>query len=211
MRKKIGKNCKISKSAFLDKSVLIGSNVEILEGTKLLGETIIYDGAKIGPYSQIKDSVIEEESEIAYSIIDGAKIGKNNHIGPFTRIRPGTQTEENVLLGNFVEIKNSFIGSGTKASHLAYVGDSEIGKDVNIGCGAIFVNYNGKIKQRSIVKDNAFIGSNCNIVAPVVIEKGAYICAGTTITKDVGENDFVIGRVRQEHKAGLAEKFLKKD
>ena len=107
------------------------------------------------------------------------------------------------------EIKNAVIGKGSKVNHLAYVGDAEIGENCNIGCGAIFVNYNGKIKQKSIVKDNCFIGSNCNIIAPVVIEDNSYICAGTTVTKDVKNGDFVIGRVRQEVKENLAKKYLK--
>ena len=208
---KHGEGCKISKGTFVEKNVEIGCRVEILKGVRLLGRTKILNGVKIGPNCDIKDSIIGENSTITYSVIDGAIIGENNHIGPFSRIRPKTETGENVLLGNFVEIKNSFIGKGTKASHLAYVGDCDIGENVNIGCGAIFVNYNGKIKQRSVVKNNAFIGSNCNIVAPVVIEEGAYVCAGTTITKDVGKDEFVIGRVRQEHKEGLAKKFLDKD
>lgn len=213
MRKyKTGRNCKISKkSVYIDKDVVIKDNVTICDNVCLKGSTIVEDGVTIFSGTEIRNSVVHRGSVIRYSIIEDAEIGEDNVIGPFSRIRPGTKTESNVLVGNFVEIKNSFIGAGTKACHLAYVGDSDIGKNVNIGCGAIFVNYNGKIKQRSIVKDNAFIGSNCNIIAPVKIEKGAYICAGTTITKDVKEDDFVIGRVRQEHKDGLAKKFLKKE
>lgn len=213
MRKyKVGKNCKISKnSVYIDQEVVIGNNVIIFDNVYLLGKTVIEDDVTIFPGTEIRNSVIHKGSVIKYSIIDSAEVGENNKIGPFSRLRPGARTDKNVLIGNFVEVKNSFIGQNTKASHLAYVGDSDIGKNVNIGCGAIFVNYNGKIKQRSIVKDYAFIGSNCNIIAPVTIGKGAYVCAGTTITKDVKEDDFVIGRVRQEHKDGLAKKFLKKD
>ena len=210
MRKyKVGKNCKISKQlVHIDKEVIIKDNVTIYDNVYILGNTIIEDDVTIFSGTEIRDSVIGKGSVIKYSIIDHAEVGENNKIGPFSRLRPGAKTDKNVLVGNFVEIKNSFIGQDTKASHLAYVGDSDIGKNVNIGCGAIFVNYNGKIKQKSIVKDNAFIGSNCNIIAPVMIGKGAYICAGTTITKDVKEDDFVIGRVRQEHKDGFAKKFL---
>lgn len=209
MRKiKKGKNCQISKWAYIEKDVVIGNNVFIDNNVKIFGHTIIEDDVKIFSGTEITDSYIRKGTIIRCSFIDGAEIGKDNKIGPFARLRPGTKTDEDVLIGNFVEVKNSHIGSKTKACHLAYIGDSDIGKKVNVGCGAIFVNYNGKIKQRSIVEDNAFIGSNCNIIAPVKIKKGAYICAGTTITKDVEEDDFVIGRVRQEHKEGLAKKFL---
>ena len=107
------------------------------------------------------------------------------------------------------EIKNATIGKGTAASHLAYVGDADIGQYCNIGCGAIFVNYNGKDKNRTIVEDNCFIGSNCNVVAPVHIKKGSYICAGTTITIDTNEDDFVIGRSRETVKANRAHLYLK--
>ena len=108
-----------------------------------------------------------------------------------------------------VEIKNSTIGEGSKISHLAYVGDVDMGKDCNVGCGAIFVNYNGRNKNRSMVGDECFIGSNCNIIAPVKIESRSYICAGTTVTEDIKSNDFVIGRARQEVKENRADKYLK--
>ena len=112
-------------------------------------------------------------------------------------------------IGNFVEIKNSTLGEGTKACHLAYVGDADIGKNVNIGCGAIFVNYNGRTKSRSKVGDNCFIGSNANVIAPVEIEDNSYVCAGTTVTEKVNSDDFVIGRVRQEVKKNRAHDYLK--
>ena len=118
---------------------------------------------------------------------------------------------EKVKVGNFVEIKNATIGNGSKVSHLAYVGDAKIGKNCNIGCGAIFVNYNGKIKQVSVVGDDCFIGSNCNVIAPVKIEDKSYICAGTTITEDVNSGDFVIGRVRQVVKENRAKDYLKEE
>lgn len=113
-------------------------------------------------------------------------------------------------IGNFCEIKNAEIGNNTKVSHLAYVGDAKLGDKCNVGCGAIFVNYNGKIKQKTIVEDGVFIGSNVNVIAPVTIKSGAYICAGTTIDKDIEANDFVIGRVRAECKKGRALKYLNK-
>jgi len=165
MRKfKKGKHCKISKQlVHIDKEVIIGENVIIQDSVIIQGKTIIEDNVVICHGTEIKDSVIKNGSIIKNSVIEGVEIGPNNKIGPFARLRPGTKTEKDVLIGNFVEIKNSFIGS------------------------------------------------NCNIIAPVSIGNGAYICAGTTITKDVKEDDFVIGRVRQEHKEGLAQKFLSKD
>ena len=213
MRKfKCGKNVKISKCCvFIEKSVILQDDVIIKDNVKIFGKSVVCKGAVIGPSTEIRDCTIGEKAEISYSVLEGAEIGKNNHIGPFSRVRPKTKTEDNVKIGNFVEVKNSLIKEGVKASHLAYIGDAVIGKNVNVGCGAIFVNYNGKIKQKSIVDDDAFIGSNCNIIAPVKIGKGAYISAGTTITKDVEDGAFVIGRVKEEHKAGGAAKYLKKE
>ena len=114
-----------------------------------------------------------------------------------------------VKVGNFVEIKNATIDDGCKINHLAYVGDVDMGKDCNVGCGAIFVNYNGRLKNRSYVGDECFIGSNSNIIAPVKIDSRSYICAGTTVTENVNTNDFVIGRVRQQVKENRAEQYLK--
>jgi len=140
-----------------------------------------------------------------------AEIGKNVLVGPFARLRNGAVIQDNVKIGNFVEVKKSVVGEDSKASHLAYIGDAEIGKGCNIGCGAIFVNYDGKDKHKSTVGDNCFIGSNCNVIAPCDIEDDSYICAGTTVTKKVEKGDFVIGRVRQEHKKNYKHKYLKKD
>ena len=131
-------------------------------------------------------------------------------IGPYAHLRAGTEIDDFVKIGNFCEIKNAEIGKNTKISHLAYVGDAKVGSCCNIGCGAIFVNYNGKFKSKTIVEDGAFIGSNVNLIAPVKVGSGAYICAGSTIDKDVEPDDFVIGRVRAEIKKGRAKKYLDK-
>lgn len=131
-------------------------------------------------------------------------------IGPFAHLRTGSKIGDNVRVGNFCEIKNSEIGSNSKISHLAYVGDAVVGKNCNIGCGVIFVNYNGKIKQKTFVGDNVFVGSNVNLIAPLNIGNSAYICAGTTVDKSVEANDFVIGRVRQEVKKGKSSKYISK-
>ena len=136
-------------------------------------------------------------------------IHNNVAIGPYAHIRPNSEIDDNCKIGNFVEIKNSHLGENTKASHLAYVGDAEIGRNCNIGCGAIFVNFNGKEKHKTIVGDDCFIGSNCNIIAPVSIADGTYVCAGTTLTQDTGKFDFVVGRARETVKHNRAKKYLK--
>ena len=209
MRKK---NYKIldKKSTFIDKSVTIGKGVIIYENNIIEGNTVIEDGSIIMPNCYIKNSVIGKNSTINFSQLEDAVVENNCYIGPFARLRPKAIIKDGAKIGNFCEVKNATIGKNTKVSHLAYVGDADIGDDCNVGCGVIFVNYNGKIKQRTIVGDNVFIGSNANVIAPVRIESNSYICAGTTITDNVSEDDFVIGRVRQEIKENRAHEYLKK-
>lgn len=206
-----GKNLVIKdkRSVFIDKSVKIGNNVTIYENNRIEGDTVIADGVTIYPNCFIKNTKIGEGATVNYSQTEDAVIGKSTSVGPFARLRPKAVLSDDVKIGNFVEVKNANIGKGSKVSHLAYVGDADIGSDCNIGCGAIFVNYNGRSKGRTTVGDECFIGSNCNIIAPVTIESRSYICAGTTITSDVKTDDFVIGRVRQEVKENRAHKYLK--
>jgi bifunctional UDP-N-acetylglucosamine pyrophosphorylase/glucosamine-1-phosphate N-acetyltransferase len=160
------------------------------------------------PNNYICDSKIGKNCKIHSSIIEQSNIKNNVSIGPFSRLRPNCEIGEGCKIGNFVEIKNSKLGNSTKVSHLAYVGDSEIGNDCNIGCGVIFANYNGKIKNKIKVGNHVFVGSNSNLIAPVTISDNSYICAGTTVTKDVEADDFVIGRVRQENKPNRANKYF---
>lgn len=200
---------KDKRSVFIDKSVKIGNNVTIYENNRIEGETVIGDNVIIYPNCFIKNTIIGKGTTMNYSQSEDAVIGENCSIGPFARLRPKAVLSDKVKIGNFVEIKNANIGKGSKVSHLAYVGDADVGNDCNIGCGAIFVNYNGRQKSRTVVGDECFIGSNCNIIAPVVIESRSYICAGTTITNDVKTDDFVIGRVRQEVKENRAHNYLK--
>ncbi len=197
------------KSVFIDKTVKIGNNVTIYENNRIEGDTEIGDGTVIMPNCYIKNCKIGKGVTFNYSQAEDAIVGDNVSVGPFARLRPKADIRENAKIGNFVEIKNAVIGAGTKVSHLAYVGDATVGKNCNIGCGAIFVNYNGKAKNKTIVGDNCFIGSNCNLIAPVNIQSDSYICAGTTVTEDVKTDDFVIGRVRQEIKENRAHKYLK--
>lgn len=206
-----GKNLKIigKRTVYIDKTVKIGNNVVIYENNRIEGNTEIGDNVIIYPNCYIKDCKIGEGSTINYSYAESSVVEKNCTVGPYSRLRPNAHILDGAKIGNFVEIKNATVGEGTKVSHLAYVGDADLGKDCNIGCGAIFVNYNGKSKSRTKVGDNCFIGSNCNIIAPVEIKSNAYICAGTTITENVYDDDFVIGRVRQEIKQNRAHNYLK--
>ncbi len=165
----------------------------IFEGTVHLGK-----GVKIGAYSIIKDSRIAANTQIApYSHIDDAQIGDGCHIGPFARIRPGSKLQNDVHIGNFVEIKNSDIAANSKANHLSYIGDATIGSRVNIGAGTITCNYDGANKFRTVIEDDAFIGSDTQLVAPVTVGRGATIGAGSTITKDTESGGLTLSRAKQ--------------
>ena len=197
------------KSIFIDDSAVIGNNVTIYENNRIEGNTVIGDGCVLLPNNFIRDTEIGASTTFNASQSEGAKVGEGVYVGPYARLRPGSVICDGAKIGNFVEIKNATVGEGTKVSHLAYVGDADVGRGCNIGCGAIFVNYNGRSKSRTTVGDNCFVGSNCNIIAPVNIEKNSYITAGATVTGDVFEDDFVIGRVRMERKPDRAHEYLK--
>ncbi len=188
------------KNVVIEKTVILGENIKIEDNVKLLGNCFIGDGTTIKSGSRLTDVVVGEKTVVDNSIIEKTSMGKGCKIGPFAHIRPNCILGDNVKIGAFVEVKNSFIGNGTKVPHLSYVGDAEIGENVNIGCGVVFANYNGNTKQKSKIGNNVFVGCNVNIVAPVTIADNTYICAGTTVTNDTNEGDFVIGRVRQENK-----------
>ena len=143
------------------------------------------------------------------SVLEKADIGADCQVGPFAYLRPGTKTGNHCRIGDFVEIKNATLGNNTKASHLAYIGDAEVGDRVNFGCGAITVNYDSKDKHLTVIEDDAFVGSNVNLVAPVVIHSGAYIAAGSTINMEVPEDALAIARERQTNKEGGAKKYKK--
>ena len=198
------------RSIFIDDRVIIGDGVTIYENNRIDGECVIGDGAVILPGNYIKNTRIGRGATVDSSRTEDAEIGDGSSVGPFARLRPGARIMEEAHIGNFVEVKNATVGARTKIGHLAYVGDADLGADCNIGCGAIFVNYNGRTKGRTAVGDNCFIGSNCNIIAPVNIAKNSYVCAGTTVTDEVQEDEFVIGRVRQTAKQGRAHEYLKK-
>lgn len=191
---------------YIDEGVEIGRDTVIYPGTTLQGKTIIGTDCKLLGGSRIRDSKIGSCVDIDSSLIEESIVGDGTHIGPYAHLRPKSVLGEKVKIGNFVEIKNANIADGSKASHLSYVGDADVGKDVNIGCGVVFVNYNGVSKSRSVVGDHAFVGSNSNLVAPVEVKEWGYIAAGSTITDDVGEGELSIARARQVNKEGWVEK-----
>ena len=205
------KNEKVATTlGLIEDTVVIGKDVKIYPNVYLLGDTVIGDGTIIYPNTTIISSVIGEKCSINNSVIEHSTVKDGASIGPYAHLRPNSVIGKECLIGNFVEVKNSIVGDKTHAAHHAYIGDADIGENCNIGCGVIFVNYNGHDKNRTIVEDNCFIGSNCNVVAPVHISEGSYICAGTTITIDTKADDFVIGRCREVVKENYAHKYLRK-
>lgn len=194
-------------------SILI-ENCEIENGVKIerfvrLKNSKICKNSYISSYTQIENSTIKEGVIVKSSYILDSFIGKDSTVGPFAHIHTNSVVKSKCRIGNFVEIKNSIISNGSKLAHLTYVGDAQIGEDCNIGCGVIFCNYNGEIKQRSLVGDRVFIGSNVNVIAPVKIGDGAYIAAGSTVNIDVKENEFAIARARQINKTNFDNPYLK--
>ena len=175
-----------------------GKDVTIDVGCIFEGDVQIADNVYIGPYSVIRNAEIGSGTQIlAYTHIDGAVVGAMNRIGPFSRLRPGAQLSSDVHVGNFVEIKKSFVGEASKVNHLTYIGDAEIGARVNVGAGTITCNYDGVNKFRTVIGDDVFIGSDTQLIAPVTVGDGATIGAGTTVAKDAPAGKLTISRVRQ--------------
>ncbi|KAA6209875.1 bifunctional UDP-N-acetylglucosamine diphosphorylase/glucosamine-1-phosphate N-acetyltransferase GlmU [Avibacterium paragallinarum] len=183
--------------------ILHGKDVEIDVNVIIEGNVKLGDRVKIGAGCIIKDCVIGDDVEIKpYSVFEDAVIGEEAKIGPFARLRPGTELAAQTHIGNFVEVKKSHIGKGSKVNHLSYVGDSEIGSNCNIGAGVITCNYDGANKFKTIIGDDVFVGSDSQLVAPVKIANGATIAAGTTVTKNIAQDELVISRVPQRHIQG---------
>ena len=190
-----------SSSVIFKGDVEIGVDVEIDANVIFEGNVILGDNVKIRSHTIIKDSTINKSTEIKpYSIVEDSVIGSNCNIGPFARIRPNCNLEENVGIGNFVEVKATTIKKNTKANHLTYLGDSEIGSDVNIGAGVITCNYDGINKHKTIIKDNVFVGSDSQLIAPIIVEEGVTIAAGSTITDNSEKDSLLIARSRQQEK-----------
>lgn len=194
-------------STFIEKGVEIGQDTVIYPYTWLEGTTKIGEDCQIGPNVRLTNVRIGNTAELQFVYGHDCEVQDNVVIGPYVHLRPDTVIGDNVKIGNFVEVKNSHVGTGSKLPHLSYIGDSDIGSSVNIGCGCITVNYDGKKKHRTIIEDNAFVGCNSNMVAPVTIGAGAYIGAGSTITKDVPGDDLGIARAKQKNIEGWAAKY----
>jgi bifunctional UDP-N-acetylglucosamine pyrophosphorylase/glucosamine-1-phosphate N-acetyltransferase len=194
-------------STYIDKTVKISRDVTIYPGCILEGNTVIDEDCILGPNTRIINSVLDKGVVAQNSVMIDSKVGEATTVGPFAYLRPGNVIGKHAKIGDFVEMKNSNFGDYSKASHLTYIGDADVGSNVNLGCGVVFVNYDGKKKSRSTVEDNCFVGCNVNLVAPVTVRKDSYIAAGTTITKDVPEGSLSIGRARQENKEDWMKKF----
>ncbi|MDZ5713789.1 bifunctional UDP-N-acetylglucosamine diphosphorylase/glucosamine-1-phosphate N-acetyltransferase GlmU [Jeotgalibacillus haloalkalitolerans] len=194
-------------STYISADAVIGSDTVVYPGTVIEGNTVIGGECTIGPNSEIKDSKVADRTVIKQSVVHDSEIGSDVNIGPFAHIRPQSAIEDEVKIGNFVEIKKTQFGKGSKASHLSYIGDAEVGSGVNLGCGSITVNYDGQKKHLTKIEDDAFVGCNSNLIAPVTIGKGAYVAAGSTINKDVPGEALSIARARQENKEGYAKRI----
>ena len=190
--------------------VVIEPGAVILPGCTLTGRTVIRAGAVIGPNSMVTDSEIGEGTVFESSKATDAFVGKDVRIGPYVQLRPDARIGDKVKIGDFVEIKNSSIGEGTSVAHLTYIGDADVGKYCNFGCGVVFVNYDGEVKNRTTVGDYCFVGCNTNLIAPVTLGDGAYTAAGATVTKDVPAGALAISREALVIKDGWAAKKLKK-
>lgn len=189
---------------YIDADVRIGPDTVIYPGCCLRGRTVIGEDCVIGPNTELNDAVIGNRVSIKQSVVTESEVRDDVTIGPFAYLRPGSLVHNKVKIGDFVEIKNSEIGEGSKVPHLSYIGDATIGTNVNIGCGAITANYDGVRKHRTTIGNNAFIGSNVNLIAPIRVEDGAYVVAGSTLTQDVPADSMAIARARQTNKEGYA-------
>lgn len=187
-------------SVFIDKTVSLGRDTVVYPNNYLLGSTTIGQECVIEPNCFIVDSSIENGVTIrTSSVLEESTIAGKSSIGPFAHLRPGADIAQGAKIGNFVEIKKSLIGEGSKVNHLTYIGDSDVGKGVNVGAGTITCNYDGKKKHKTIIGNGAFIGSNTELVAPVTVGKDALIGAGSTITRDVPDGHLAVGRARQKN------------
>ncbi|AMB99178.1 bifunctional N-acetylglucosamine-1-phosphate uridyltransferase/glucosamine-1-phosphate acetyltransferase [Aerococcus urinaehominis] len=194
-------------SVFIEAGVEIGADTVIEPNVQLRGKTIIGEDCHIDSRTIITDSTIGNRVEISSSDIESAKVADDVTIGPNAHLRPGADLRAGVHIGNYVEVKNAIIGEGSKAGHLTYIGDAEIGKHVNVACGVIFANYDGVNKHKSYVGDDVFIGSDVTIISPVKVGDRAFIAAGSTISKDIPEDAMGIARQRQENKENYRKKL----
>lgn len=179
----------------------LGRGVAVRAGARVLGASCMGENSEIFG-GVLEDSSIGKNCVVRESVLLGAEVGDGCRVGPFAYLRPKSRVGSGCRIGDFVELKSASVGAGGKISHLAYVGDAELGEKVNVGCGVVFANYDGKRKSRTRIGDGCFLGSNCNLIAPVTVGDGAFIAAGTTLTRDLNADDFCIGRCRETVKPG---------
>ncbi len=194
---------------FLDKTVKVGKNVTFEPFCVVKGNTVIGDNVVVGSFSYLDNAVVGANTVVKSSRLCNCQVGQNCVIGPNSHLRDSAVVCNNCRVGNFVEIKNSTLADNVKASHLAYVGDAFVGTNTNIGCGVIFVNYDGKNKHKTTVGKNCFIGCNTNLVAPLSIGDNCFVACGTTVDKDIPSGSFGIGRSYLTLKADRAVDYLK--
>ncbi len=194
----------------LGSAVKVGRGVTIEPYAVVKGNSVLGDNCTVGSFSYIENSVIGAYTEVKASRVTDSMVGEHCTVGPNAHLRDGAIVGDNCRVGNFVEIKRSVLHDGVKASHLSYIGDAEVGARTNIGCGVIFVNFDGKTKHRTSVGEDCFIGCNANLVAPLSIGKGCFVACGTTVDKDVPDGAFSIGRSYLTVKEGRARKYLDK-
>ncbi len=197
-------------SIYLDPTVTVAPGTVLLPNVILRGHTHIGPNCEIGPDTMIRDCTLGEGCVVNSSQLNESVFGNRVNIGPFAYVRPGSQVADGCKVGDFVEVKNAVIGEGTKLPHLIYVGDSDVGKRCNFGCGSITCNYDGNVKSRTTVGDDVFVGCNSNLVAPVTLENGAYTAAGSTITDTVPADTLAIARTRQVHVEGWVQRHRAK-
>lgn len=178
----------------------IGRDTVVYPGTVIMGHNTIGENCILGPNTELTNVTVDNDVEIKHSVVSDSTIGQNTTVGPFAHIRNHAQIGQRTRVGNFVEVKNTTLGNDSKSAHLSYLGDAQIGERVNIGCGSITVNYDGKNKYKTVVEDDAFIGCNTNLIAPVTVGKNTLVAAGSTITDDVPDNSLAIARSRQVNK-----------
>jgi bifunctional UDP-N-acetylglucosamine pyrophosphorylase/glucosamine-1-phosphate N-acetyltransferase len=194
-------------TTYIGTDVIIEQDVTIYPGTTIQGDSKIETGAVIGPNSELNNAHVGSDTTVKQSVIHDSSVGSSVQVGPYAHIRPESEIGNHVKVGNFVELKKSSLDDHTKVSHLSYIGDAELGENVNIGCGTITVNYDGKEKHLTKIEDNAFVGCNSNLIAPVTVGKNAYVAAGSTVNKDVPSDALAIARARQTNKEGYAERL----
>ena len=193
-------------TTYIADTVTIGMDTVIYPQTLLEGHTVIGENCQIGPCTRLTDMTVGDETTMQFTTAMESTVGSFTKVGPYAYIRPNCHIGNHIKVGDFVEVKNSVIGDGTKISHLTYVGDSDVGQNINFGCGTVTVNYDGKKKFRTVIEDNVFIGCNANLVAPVTLKEGSYVAAGSTITKDVPPKALAVARNRQTNLEGWSKK-----